>query len=268
MKKLMFIATAALCGAVLADEGIVSANIVGYTGKDVDQAKFDLIAAQFDKVGGGRMLDDLMTGVNGVDYFEGYDKVAPMAQIWNGSSYDIYYLCNDAWYDDGTEEGATKLGWADSDGFLADVELDEGAGFWLKNPTEASKPNVAGEVVTDGSADIACAQGFQLVANVFPMPIEVNGEGMSSADIVGVDYSKGYAEMAPQLQVWNGSSYDVYYYCNDAWYDDGTEEGDVKPGWADTDGFLIEGVTIPAMAGFWTKGVTGAFTLTFKGIGK
>jgi hypothetical protein len=36
----------------------------------------------------------------------------------------------------------------------------------------------------------------------------------------------------------------------------------MKTGWADLNGNLVESV-IPAMQGFWTKGVSGVFTLTF-----
>ena len=50
-------------------------------------------------------------------------------------------------------------------------------------------------------------------------------------------------------------------YGNDG-YDLVKDDGTTAPGWCDMGGNLATGA-IPAAQGFWTKGVTGAFTLTF-----
>jgi len=50
MKKLMFVAVAALCGSVFAGDEITSANVVGYQDKSV--GKFALTAQNFLKTGG------------------------------------------------------------------------------------------------------------------------------------------------------------------------------------------------------------------------
>ena len=86
---------------------------------------------------------------------------------------------------------------------------------------------------------------------------------MTSSDIVGVDYdeSETFKDTAPQIQIPSEAGYDVYYYLNDGWYMDGEKEA-YKPGWCDSYGVLVD-AEIPVMQGIWTKGVTGAFTLTF-----
>ena len=245
---------------------IQSSNIVGYTAKDVEQGKFTLLSAQFDKVGGGRAINDLLSGVEGVDFGDGraFLNTAAQIQVFNGVGYDFYYYLNDAWFDNGTVDGDVKAGWADSAGNLVDAEFDEGAGFWLKSPSSAATPSIAGQVNEADTATVSCSSGFQLVANVFPMAITMNGASMTSSDIKGVDFGDGRAFLstATQMQVFNGVGYDFYYYLNDAWFDNGTVDGDVKAGWADSAGNLVDNI-IPAMAGFWTKGTSGAFTLKF-----
>jgi hypothetical protein len=84
--------------------------------------------------------------------------------------------------------------------------------------------------------------------------------------VVGVDFGDGteFKSTAAQVQipVSSGNGYNIYYYLNDGWYDNGTTDGDFRPGWCDGFGSIVD-ATIPAAQGFWTKGVSGAFTLEF-----
>ena len=88
---------------------------------------------------------------------------------------------------------------------------------------------------------------------------------MTATDIVGADYDEGgaFIKTAPQIQIPNAvGAYDVYYYLNDGWLDDGTEEGQIIPGWCDDWGTIVD-AEIPVATGIWTKGVGSAFKLTF-----
>ena len=87
---------------------------------------------------------------------------------------------------------------------------------------------------------------------------------MTSADVTGVNYdSEGaWLNTAPQIQVPSAAGYTTYRYLNDGWYDNNGEDA-YKPGWCDFNGNIVDDA-IPAAQGFWTKGVQGAFTLTFK----
>ena len=68
---------------------------------------------------------------------------------------------------------------------------------------------------------------------------------------------------APQIQVWDGNEYTIYYYFSNAWdtsLNDG--EGGEVTAWAD--GIIAEKTagTIPVGQGFWLKATTAAATVT------
>lgn len=241
-------------------------HIVGYTTKDVDQGKFYILGAGFESVSGGAKLNDLVSGVTGVDFGDGveFQNTAAQIQVPAAVGYAKYYYLNDAWFDNGTEDGDVKPGWADADGNLVDDELLAGVAFWFKSVPGAATPTVAGAVPAEAAKTVDCPQVFALRAGAFPVDMPLNGAKMTSTDIIGVDFGDGvvFQDTAAQIQVPAAVGYSKYFYLNDAWFDNGTEEGDVKPGWADADGNLVED-SIPAMQGFWTKGTPGAFTLKF-----
>lgn len=247
---------------------IESANIVGYTAKDAAQGKFLIIGAGFEAVQGGTAINDIVSGVQGVDYGDGIEFVnlAAQIQIPNArGAYDTYYYLNDGWFDDGSEEGDVKAGWCDSVGNIVDAEITPGVAAWFKSVPGDGSATIAGAVPADASKSIDCPTGFALRANAFPVAVTLNSSKISSADIIGVDYGDGieFVNTAVQIQIPNArGAYDTYYYLNDGWFDDGSEEGDVKPGWCDSVGNIVN-AEIPAGQGFWTKGVPGAFTLTF-----
>ena len=83
--------------------------------------------------------------------------------------------------------------------------------------------------------------------------------------LTGVDYDDAnvWQTTAAQIQVPNAQgAYTTYRYLNDGYYEDENGAEAYKPGWCDFAGNLVS-ETIPAAQGFWTKGVQGAFKLTF-----
>ena len=247
---------------------VESSNIVGYSNKEAAQGKFIILGAQFDNVDGARKLNGLVSGVEGVYYDDNniFKTTAAQVQIPNASTggYDTYYYLTDGWFDDNGKDGY-KPGWSDDWGVLVDDELIPAIAHWLRSTPGNAVANVAGAVPDEASVDVSCPVVFALRANAFPMPITLNSTTMTSADIVGVMYDDNnvFKTTAPQLQVPNPTTggYDTYYYLTDGWYDDNGSDG-YKPGWCDDWGVLVD-TTIPVAQGFWTKGVTGAFTLTF-----
>ena len=240
---------------------------MGYTSKDAAKGKFLIVGAQFDAVKGGRAINDLVSGVQGVDYDGDYSwmNTAAQIQIPSATGYNVYYYLNDGWYDDGSEEGATKAGWCDGDGVIANAEIDSMVAFWFKSVPSDATATIAGAVPsTKDTADVDCPVNFALRANAFPKAVAFNSDTMQTVNIVGVDFDEDYNWMttAPQIQVPSVSGYTVYYYLNDGWYNDGTDEGATKAGWCDGNGVIVNDV-IPAGQGFWTKGTTGAFKLLF-----
>ena len=246
---------------------IQSSNIVGYTTKSAAQGKFIIMGAQFEGVAGGTKINDLVSGVTGVDWDADdlFTATAAQIQVPAAAGYTTYYYLNDGWYDDGSELGAYKPGWCNSSGSIVDDELTPGIAVWFKNVQGDANATVSGAVPNTDSADVSCPIAFALRANVYPIEVALNSDKISSADIVGVDWDAddAFTATAAQIQVPAAAGYTTYYYLNDGWYDDGSESGAYKPGWCNSSGSIVSDV-IPAAQGFWTKGVSGVFTLTFK----
>ena len=84
-------------------------------------------------------------------------------------------------------------------------------------------------------------------------------EGLRS---IYFDEENLFQTTAAQVQIPAAVGYNTYYFLADGWYDDGTDEGAFAAGWCDDSGNLVD-TLVPVAQGFWTKGVGGAFTLTF-----
>ena len=239
--------------------------IVGYTAKEAEQGKFLIIGAQFEGVTDGTMkLNGLISGVQGVDYDDQdvWTTTAAQIQIPTANGYDVYYYLNDG-YDLVKDDGTTAPGWCDGSGNLTEDEFTAGVAAWFKSVPGDGSATVAGAVSEASSKTVDCPEGFALRANTFPVSVKLNSDAMTSDDIVGVDYDADdvWTTTAPQIQVPNANGYTVYYYLNDG-YDLEKDDGTTAPGWCDGSGNLTTD-TIPAGQGFWTKGVSGAFTLKF-----
>lgn len=263
MKKLMFGLSVAVAAGAMAIE---SANVVGYSTKAAEQGKFIILGAQFDQVDGSKALNGLITGVEGVAYDDDnlFKTTAAQVQIPNSTGgYNTYFYLSDGWFDDNGKDGY-KPGWCDAAGVLVDDELIPSIAQWLRSTPGNAIANVAGAVPEDASVSVSCPAVFALRANAYPVPVVLNSDTMTSADIVGVAYddNNAFKTTAPQLQVPNVTGgYNTYFYLTDGWYDNNGADG-YKPGWCDAAGVLVDDA-IPVAQGFWTKGVTGAFTLTF-----
>ena len=228
-----------------------------------------MLGAQFDEVAGGNKVQNVITGLTGVNYDEegAFEKTAPQIQIPSGGAYDTYYFLNDGWYDNGTEEGALKPGWCDMFGSIVDAEFTPGIAIWLKSVENNAVVNTAGAVPDVESVEVDCPVVFSMRANAFPMPIEINSDKMVLTGIAAGTYDEEgeFEKSAPQIQIPSGGAYNTFYYLADGWYDDGSEEGALKPGWCDMFGSLVYGedATIPVAQGFWLKGVGSTFKVKF-----
>lgn len=134
MKRL--IATAALAltaGSLLAAE-VVSENIVGYQTLDITPGNFNMLAVQWDAVGGGDLdiqdvlADPLGAGLQGGSYWLDNVGGADQLRVWNPatSGYKFYWL-----YDSGGEYANWDGRWIDDvSGEIADAELAMGQPAW------------------------------------------------------------------------------------------------------------------------------------------
>ena len=236
---------------------------MGYATDTLTGGKFYIKAAQFEAVGTGEVdINKVMSGLTSVAYDDNFEfqETAPQIQVQKATGgYDKYYYLTDGYVDDET----FAEGWCDGAGTLVDLKLEAGTAFWFKNPSAEVDLTTSGAVESDDEVDVTVPQSkFTLVANAFPIAVTLNSASMTSADIVSVAYDDNFEfqTTAPQIQVQKASGgYDKYYYLTDGYVDDET----FAEGWCDGAGTLVTDATIPAGAGFWMKGVTGAVTLTF-----
>ena len=118
-----------------------------------------------------------------------------MLQVWNGSAYDDYYYYTES--DDINGDGTAA--WGNLDWEESEVSFAPGTGMWLSTQND-STIIFSGEVGTENS--VAVHPGLNLISQTFPVDVDIQ-------DIKGEGLADGGMDM---LQVWNGSSYDDYYY--------------------------------------------------------
>lgn len=231
---------------------------------------------------------------------------APQIQFRNASGgYDVYFWVRDAWLNDGSNEGmgADIPGWCNTEGLWADPSnpgvalstckgvLTPGVGAWFYDPLNDSVvPTMSGAIQT---ANITrdCPIDYSIRALTVPQDVNVNDatkivfSGVQPYTIKWELADPALIENdllanAPQIQVQrlNSSIYDCYFYVDNAWLNDGSNEGmgaDVT-GWCNAEGLWADpsnpGLavseykgTIFAGSAMWTRGIKSAFTVEFKG---
>lgn len=174
-------------------------------------------------------------------------------QVWNGTSYTMYYYVNDA-YNEAEDEEVT--GWANGAGDYTDATIAPGTGYWYKYPLAASSFTLSGQVSSAASVTKNISASFNLYGN--PYPTKLNLAKVTTS--VTAPAFANRASSAVQLQVWNGTSYTMYYYVSDA-YDEAKDEE--VTGWANGAGDLVAETNADVTYGFWVKSPAGAGTLTF-----
>jgi len=265
MKKVMFGLAAA---AAISAFGIESANVVGYTAKEVTAGKYYLIGTQFDKAGtttaGLVTMSDLINLSETLTPGLYDDDFATAPQILvlkpSGVGYDTYYYISD-----GTDDSDNELGydaWCDLDGYeLTDtVKLALGKGFWFYSPATSGSITTAGQVSEVVSQTLTFTAGkYSILCN--PYPTAVSLSSLTTSATPGL-YDDDFAT-APQILVQKPSTvgYDTYYYISD-----GTDDSDNELGynaWCDLDGYELEGSQIGAGAAFWIYSSTTGGSITF-----
>ncbi len=287
MKKLMFGMAAALALCGMAD--IESSNTVGYQTKELEAGKFAIVGIQFEGTDGSTDINKLVGGLTGVSYAEfgaDFTAVAPHIQVPNAKgTYDLYYYLTDGFYIDEDDNEAEKPGWCDNNGTIAGNtaagaavtgELIPGVAIWAKMVQATEGMNQAGQVPSE-NVTITAPATFALRANSYP--VEFNLNDTAAVEFAGLtpgsyaEQGADFVKYAPHIQVPNAKgTYDLYYYLSDGFYIDEDGNECEKPGWCDNNGTIagneaagaaVSGI-VPAGVGFWTKGVSGTFTMTFK----
>ncbi len=258
MKKLVTAACALAAGMAMAT-GVESANTVGYTTQAITADQWYMVGIQFKNVGSGTAaisVNDLiqLSGVTACRWSQRRTK-APQIQYYNGSGYDFFYYVSDASLpppDD--EEDVGEDCWADG-GFLATDAKALGEGFWITFPADSVGANasfaVKGEVKEAQPTTVNfTADTWKIISNPFPVATDLSK--VITSGVTACKWSKRRTDAA-QIQYYNGSGYDFFYYVNDASLPPPDDEEDVGHDcWADG-GFIATGDRIPAGAAFWIK---------------
>lgn len=131
MKKLMIAAAAMAAGAVFAETSIQSANVVGYTTRDVEADTYVMVGCPFEQVTGGDLhINDFIKGGDAnlyPDFQEDY-YAEIQVQKEGGSGYDYYWL---EW--DGEDEDDPYFYWIGGEG-EADFTVKPGFCCWFVTP--------------------------------------------------------------------------------------------------------------------------------------
>jgi hypothetical protein len=210
MKK--FLATAVVTGliggsAFAATNVVSSANIVGYVKTPMTSGQFQIIGSQF-----------LAGSTNGVTLGSAFSGLTEESTLitWNGSGYAPYtYYIGYGWYDVGGAEAN-------------DVVIPSGSSFWVRNNGAATDVVLSGDVPMADSITNTLVEGFNLIANPYPVALKLSDIPTASLSEEDV------------LFAWNGSGYAPYtYYIGYGWYDVGGAEANT--------------VEIPVGQGFWLR---------------
>ena len=245
---------------------MASANIVGYTSKDVTAGKFYLIGTQFDETGSataGRVdMNDLLKLSQEIapGLYDDDFATAPQIQVLKpNGGYNKYFYISDGTYDDGEDTPLGYNAWCDEDGYeLTDAQkLELGKGFWFYSPVANGSITTAGQVSDAPSKTLAIKDGmFTILCNPYPTAISL--QSVTTSATPGL-YDDDFAT-APQIQVLKpAGGYNKYFYISDGTYEDDTSLG--YNAWCDEDGYKLEGTQIEAGAAFWiTAPVAGTIT--------
>ena len=234
MKKLMIAAAATLCAAV-GFSAVESANIVGYSAETVARSAYKAYTVRYLNPGdtsGKVAIQDLINQTNPGKGADATKATADKLYIWNGSSYDLYYLHTSGKW---CAEGSTTP---------TEAAVDFGTAFFYKKGSlTQGTATVSGEVYDAADSYTVTLTRGSMKFLTFPWPVEQTLEQIGACITnpgKGADSTKPTAD---KIYKWNGSSYDIYYrHTSAGWCAEGSttavEEGSVRFGI--NEGFFVK----------------------------
>ena len=208
MKKLMFVATAALCAAVGFGD-ITSQNVVGYQTKETVSG-FNFVIPSFVPVSGGKVNIQNIKISNATDWS---DNIQILDE--GGATIETYF------YASAEQSGKEKDGWLNDSGELADVTLEPGQSILL-DTADVAVITFSGEVSTVDTV-VETVPGFNFVGNNTPVDINIQDFTIANA----TDWSDSI-----QILDEGGSTIETYFYAS------AEQSGKEKDGWLNDSGEL------------------------------
>ena len=223
MKKLMFIAAAALSASVFAD--IQSSNIVGYMTSDLDGKQYNSVGATFLTVGGtASKLGDLTA--------EGFQYDTDMLQVLSSETAGTiarYTYVTPEWDEEDFEGDGAAVGWwkkgmeGEDGGSAADVELPVGMGLLGNFPHKKVVLTTAGQVAMGATQIDMTGKQYNMIANFLPKTIKLG-------DVV----ADGFQYDTDMLQVLSSETANTiarYTYVTPEWDEEDFEGDGAAVGW-------------------------------------
>ena len=244
---------------------VYSSNIVGYTKLDLN-LDYNMFGAQFQEVGMDSIdIQDLLVNTSLPDPEVVGENVFWGAKLltWTGSGYATYY-----WSGTTGEELFGNAAWdnkwlVDEGAAIATgVDVLPGDGLFIQ-VNALSSVTLAGEVVTNSQVQVALNEDYTLIANPFPISIDIQNLVVSNfpnPEVVGENVLWG-----AKLLTWTGSGYATYY-----WSGTTGEELFGNAAWdnkwlVDEGAAIASGATLEVGDGvfIWLKAGTSNASITF-----
>jgi len=266
MKKLMFVATAAFCGAVMAAGEITSANVVGYNSvAQIKGGRMNLLCVSWETIGaeGKALLNDVMDTSKLLSFSEDAETAGDYIDTWdmsNGNWGPRYYYVDQGESEDWGPEYADT--WMNIDFDPVNPEVDPGLAFWLYANNDIDNFAFNGQVVTDGVAYTLTAGRMNLCANPYPATLNLNNK--NQVVLTGkTSFSEDAETAGDYIDTWDLTAANWgprYYYVDQGESEDwGPEYADT---WMDIDFGVVEDTALAVGTGFWYN-AKDTVTLTF-----
>ena len=251
MKKILFIAAAALISASAFAQTVSSANVVGYSkGTTPAAGGFDIVALN---VFGTNDTVDLQAAVANIDDLNAATSLANADKLYvwdNGyTQYGLFAGTSNYWMI------STSAGWLKAASAApTSATIDRGAGTWFATGTGGSSTNliVSGDVPNDGTYSVDVST-FSLIA--YPFSASIN---LTDLAITNATASTSLAS-ADKVYVWNGgyTQYGLFAGTSNYWMIS------TSAGWLKAASAAPSSADIDLGKGIWYNSVDGAKTIGF-----
>jgi hypothetical protein len=206
MKRTLSVATLlGLVATVASAATVTSQNTVGYKTLSIKGGGFNMLAVNWDEVGGGdKSIQDLFDTSTLTGGQAALD--ADNLLVWDDATaqYTTYFL-----YDSGGTYPSWDGKWVDENVLYASATFANGSTFWLTTKGANTSLTIAGEVPTEASVDTTIYPGFNMIGSSYAADLPLN---------FGIDVSGsgtgGQASLdADNLLVWDNatSQYTTYF---------------------------------------------------------
>ncbi len=160
---------------------------------------------------------------------------ADQVLVYNGSTYDTYYFSNAGGL---VGNGWRKVGGGSTDRSATTVYPDDG--MIVQRSQSAAVNVVLMGAVKTGQTSIPVLSGLNITGNVYAANMTLSSSGIYTGNS-STGVASGNASTADTVQIYNGSTYDTYYYSNSG--------GLVGNGWRKVGGGSTDQASVPITVG-------------------